>query len=66
MEECNYAVPEPCGQLKSVGETSSIQGSLERKKQALERNLSDVNSALDAMKANPEIAKLLELVNKAR
>lgn len=51
---------------KCVGEQSSIKGSLERKKQNLEKQLATVNEALEALNANPELLKVLELVNKAR
>lgn len=59
--------PQVCEEnIKSIGISSSIEGILIRKKKDLETRLADVNAALDAMSANPEIVKVLELVNKAR
>jgi len=48
------------------GSDESITGQLTRKKQRLERELNDVTQALDALNNNPELTKVLELVNKAR
>lgn len=42
-----------------------IRVGLESKKQRLEQQLADVNAALQALDANPEVAKLLELVGRA-
>lgn len=59
-QKCNTA------ETKCVGEQSSIKGSIERKKRNLEEQLATVNEALEAMNANPELLRVLELVNKAR
>lgn len=64
MDSLLYA--SECEPQKCVGEQSSIKGSLERKKQNLEKQLATVNEALEALNANPELLKVLELVNKAR
>lgn len=65
MEPLMYNDSQVC-EARTVGNSSSIQGNLERKKQRLEAELKDVNAALDALNANPEVAKLMELVVKAR
>lgn len=62
----DYTTKEVEQGLQCVGESSSITGSLERKKQQFEKDLQVVNEALEALKANPEVTKLIELVNKAR
>ena len=42
----------------------SLQERLENQKAELEANLVRVNAALDALKANPEVTKVLELISK--
>lgn len=54
---------------KSVCQTGecrrpSLQERLENQKADLEANLVRVNAALDALKANPEVTKVLELISK--
>jgi hypothetical protein len=44
----------------------SMVGNLERKRLRLESQLQDTNAALDALKSNPDVARVLELVLKAR
>jgi len=43
---------------------TTINDRLQSKKLRLESELADVNSALDALNANPEIARVLTLVSK--
>jgi len=43
----------------------TISQMLLAKKSALEQQLADVSAALDALRANPEIAKVVELISKA-
>lgn len=44
---------------------TTINDRLKSKKLRLESELKDVNEALDALNANPEIARVLSLVGKA-
>ncbi len=57
-----YDSPKPC----TIGECRrpSLQERLENQKADLEANLVRVNAALDALKANPEVTKVLELISK--
>lgn len=67
MELGMYTGGPECNVKESIcGSDSSITGDLTRKKQRLETQLSEVNAALDALKDNPELTKVLELVSKAR
>jgi hypothetical protein len=42
----------------------SIEERLLQQKQRLESNLSDVNAALEALQANPEVLKIMCLISK--
>jgi chaperonin cofactor prefoldin len=44
---------------------NTVTDRLVNEKRRLESKLADVNAALDALKANPEVAKVLTLVGKA-
>lgn len=55
MDECKTA---QC-------ESPSIVDNLQRQKKGLEERLSRVNAALEALAANPETTKVLELIAKA-
>ena len=44
----------------------TIEERLLRKKLSLERDLKDVNAALEALQANPEILKVMCLITKVR
>lgn len=44
---------------------TTINDKLQSKKRRLESELADINAALDALAANPEIARVLTLVGKA-
>jgi hypothetical protein len=52
-------------QRDSCEVVTTINDRLQTKKLRLESELADVNSALDALNANPEIARVLTLVSKA-
>lgn len=43
----------------------SIRDGLFNRKQSLEKQLVDINAAIEALDKNPEITKVLELVGKA-
>jgi hypothetical protein len=45
--------------------TNTVTDRLTSEKRRLESKLADVNAALDALAANPEVAKVLTLVGKA-
>jgi len=60
-----YDVPAECKPKSLQCEDDSIRGRLVRNKQRAESQLALVNSALEALDKNPEIATLLELVGKA-
>lgn len=60
----NY--PQVCEEKSLCGSDESIKGNLERKRVRLMNQLDEVNQALDALDKNPEMLKVLELVNKAR
>jgi len=47
-------------------ESPSILSTLKRKKMGLQEQLDIVNAALEAMEKNPEIAKVFELITRAR
>ena len=59
---------EPCmPEAKNlVCSDDSIRGRLVRNKRRYEEQLKTVNDALEALDKNPELATLLELVQKAR
>ncbi len=65
MFESNYPQV-PCGTIANCDvERAGPLDILEDKKAQLESQLAKVNAALDALKANPEISNLLQLVGKA-
>lgn len=43
-------------------ESPSVVDTLSRKQKSLQRQLDDVNAALDALRSNPEVTKVLELI----
>lgn len=45
---------------------TTLTEDLEMKKQSLEFELAEVNTALDALKANPEFQKLFDIVSRVR
>jgi hypothetical protein len=55
--------------IQTAGEgceiVTTINDHLRNKKNRLERELSEVNEAIMALDANPEIARVLSLVSKA-
>ncbi len=51
--------------MDSAEVVTTINDRLISKKRRLESELKDVNDALDALNANPEIARVLTLVGKA-
>lgn len=54
-------------ELKSVScEDTSIKSRLVKNQLRLQVQLNTVNEALQAIEQNPELVKLLELINKAR
>jgi hypothetical protein len=57
---------ELCEAKSLVCESDSIRSRLMRNKRRYEEQLKTVNDALEALDKNPELANLLELVNKAR
>jgi hypothetical protein len=60
-------IPTADGGLKPlVCEDDSIRGRLEHNKRQHTERLNTINQALAALDKNPELASLLELVNKAR
>jgi vacuolar-type H+-ATPase subunit E/Vma4 len=59
------AYSDPCCEAKGVGiRNPSIRERLEDSKQSLESQLKRVNDAITALEANPETAKVLELISK--
>ena len=44
--------------------TPSIEDRLLQKKERLEQDLQDINAALEALQANPEILKIMVLISK--
>ena len=58
---------EECGAEMSIAKVASesIKERLQSKQARLEKQLADTNAALEAMEANPEVAKVMELVMKA-
>lgn len=54
----------PC-EAKQVS-SPSIIADLRRTKLSLEERLNNINNAIAAMEAHPEVAKVMELVSKAK
>lgn len=44
----------------------TLIGNLQRKQERAQRELNAATAALNALKANPEVANILELISKAR
>ena len=44
---------------------STVREALENKKQSMTKALADVQAAIDALDANPEVSKVLELLARA-
>jgi len=59
-----YDSPKPCAEVCTDSGRPSVKARLERQKVELETQLKRVNEALDALNANPEVARVLELVSK--
>ena len=51
-----------CGQVEVV---TTLSDKLKRKKLRLETELNDVNLAIEALQANPEVANVINLLTKA-
>ena len=49
----------------SLAVRTGIREALADKKARLERQLAEINSAIEALDANPEVARVMELVAKA-
>lgn len=57
-----------CEQLQPIAAcevANTVTDRLANEKRRLESKLADVSAALDALNANPEVAKVLTLVGKA-
>lgn len=61
MSNCGQEVCEP----KTIGGSVGVVSILKQRQSHLQSQLDEVNAALAALEANPEIAKTLELVTKA-
>jgi hypothetical protein len=57
---------EALSQVKDCCPDTSVIGHLQRKKVRLEADLGRVNAALEALNQNPEVARVFELVARAR
>jgi hypothetical protein len=55
---------DPCCETK-VCESNDIPSRLIGRKRALERELTEVNAAIEAMEKHPNVAEVLTLVSKA-
>ena len=69
VERCNHMNETMCDMqspqtLESISDT--LRGNLNTKKKRLESQLADVNNAIEAMDANPEVTKVMELVLKGQ
>lgn len=51
---------------KQVVESPSILDNMKRQKSMFEERLNSVNECIEALEANPEITRVLELINKTR
>lgn len=58
----------PCGEqaLTKQCESPSMLDNLKRRQRDAAERLNDLNAAIAALEANPEVAKVLELVAKTR
>lgn len=57
-------VPEPPSGLVGRITQETIEQRLQRRKAQLEGDLKDINNALEALQANPEILKIMCLISK--
>ena len=55
----------PMGQACCEPRRTSVHETLQNKKETLTRALADVQAAIDALDANPEVSKVLELLARA-
>ena len=62
MDDTNMPV---CQEPKSCEVATTITDRLTSKKRKLETELAETNAALEALQANPEVARVLTLVGKA-
>lgn len=53
-----------CGTCEASVGPITVVDRLNQRKQRLERELADLNAAIDALNANPEVTKILALVSK--
>jgi hypothetical protein len=60
-----YPAQEPLCFVKQC-ESSSVLDTMKRRKKEFEARLTDVNNCIEALEKNPEITKVLELIQKAR
>ena len=60
-----FADQETCEPCKPDSYVDSLITNLQRRKLRAQQELDSFNAALDALKKNPEVANILELISKA-
>ena len=57
-------VPGGMGKIPDVRTAITFEGKLREEKQNLERRLADVNAVLEALEKAPQVAEVIEALNK--
>lgn len=65
MYDLEKPMPATCEEIGGSLKRQSIRENLENTKRRLTQQLSDTTAALEALEANPEVARVIELVAKA-